>query len=246
LRLHLTSGLEVHRHACGTGNYGKQHQLLEQVGHSPAGASSITAAAFAAILLIAEKSGGFPAPGRATEPTPGSRAVFAPDGSVQLPNGYRAWVHIGTRIKVGGKNILDGKDLTTPQVLDAYVEPTAYAAYQKTGKWPDGTQLVKEISEIKTGQGCDPTTYLCTTPLGTGIFQEKYTGIGMMVKDTKRYPSDPGNWGYFAFFRHGQAYDRTAALRSQDKCSLCHVRFASYTDFVIVQSHLALAPGNLQ
>jgi hypothetical protein len=83
-----------------------------------------------------------------------SRASFQQDGSVRRPTDYRQWVHVGTRVKVGGLNILDGKELTIPQILNAYVEPSAMAAYRKTGKWPEGTQIIKEISVIRTGAGC--------------------------------------------------------------------------------------------
>ena len=35
------------------------------------------------------------------------RASFNGDGTVNLPTGYRQWVHIGTRYKPIGINILD-------------------------------------------------------------------------------------------------------------------------------------------
>jgi hypothetical protein len=175
-----------------------------------------------------------------------SRATFAEGESVRLPLEYRQWVHIGTRIKVGGLNILDGTTLTTPQVLNAYVEPSAFAAYLKTGKWADGTQIVKEISAIKVGKDCDSNTYLCATPLGSGIFEERYTGIGMMVKDSTRFPSAPGNWGYFAFFRTGSTYESVAKLRPQNQCASCHVKLASDTDYVISEAHLVLQETRMQ
>ena len=118
------------------------------------------------------------------------RAHFNSKGEALLPEGYRQWVHVGTRDNAPGKlSILDGKPTTTPEVLDAYVEPSAFAAYQRTGKWPDGSQMVKEFAAVRTGKGCQPQTYLCTTEFGEGIFETGYTGLGMMVKDEKRFPS---------------------------------------------------------
>jgi hypothetical protein len=175
-----------------------------------------------------------------------SRATFQQDGSVRRPTEYRQWVHVGTRVKVGGLNILDGKELTTPQVLNAYVEPSAMAAYRKTGKWPEGTQIIKEISVIKTGAGCDSATNICTTPLGAGLFEDSYSGLGLMVKDSKRYSARPGNWAYFSFFRKGNVYDTAAPERGQDKCADCHAKLASDTDYVITKAHLAFGPGNGQ
>jgi hypothetical protein len=200
----------------------------------------------AVLFLIAVWSGAVPRNASSNVTAQLARANFAPDGNIGLPRDYRQWVHIGTRIKVGGLNILDGTKLATPQVLNAYVEPSAFASYKKTGKWANGTQIVKEISTIKVGKDCDSATFLCTTPLGTGIFEAKYTGIGMMVKDSKRFPSEPGNWGYFSFFRNGSGYEAVAKQRSQDHCAFCHVKLAAETDYVISDAHLALQEDKMQ
>jgi hypothetical protein len=177
---------------------------------------------------------------------PVSQAVFQTDGSVRLPVRYVQWVHVGTRIKVGGLNILDGTKLAVPQVLNAYVEPTALNYYKRTGKWADGSQIVKVITSIKVGNDCDPATYECKTPLGLGLFEETYVGIGMMVKDSKRFPSDPGNWGYFAFLRKGASYEATSTKRPLQQCASCHVNLASDTDYVITKAHLGLSTASMQ
>ena len=62
------------------------------------------------------------------------RATFTQDGSIELPVGYRQWSHVATSVKFKGINVLDGSPIKTPEVLDAYVEPSAMAAFQKTGK----------------------------------------------------------------------------------------------------------------
>ena len=173
-------------------------------------------------------------------------AVFEKDGSLDLPNGYRQWEHVGTRIKPDGRSVLDGSQITTPQVMDAYVAPAAFDFFKKTGTWPDGTQIVKEISLIKTGKDCDKNTFVCSTSFGSGIFQASYIGIGMMVKDSKRFPSEPGNWGYFAFRSNGSIYQATATVRPQQQCASCHMRLASNTDYVFSRTHIGLPPGNPQ
>jgi hypothetical protein len=170
------------------------------------------------------------------------RAQFNSQGEVLLPVGYRQWVHVGTRDNPAGKiNILDGKPTVTPEVLHAYVEPGAFAAYQKTGKWPDGSQLVKEFSAVRTGAGCKPETLLCATEFGEGIFQSGYIGLGMMVKDAERFPSGPGHWGFFAFGHRPPPYDPVSAVRPASQCTGCHVALASDTDFVISRAHIGLA-----
>jgi hypothetical protein len=173
-------------------------------------------------------------------------ASFEQDGRVRLPADYREWVHVGTRYKVGGTNILDGTPVKIPQVLNTYVETSALAFYKLKGKWPDGAQIAKELSQVKGGANCDSTTFICSTPLGSGIFQESYIGVGMMVKDRARFPADPGNWGYFAFFHKASGYDKTASKRPADQCASCHVKLASDTDYVITNAHLGLLPGRIQ
>ena len=120
-----------------------------------------------------------------------ARASFGPDGSIDLPVGYRQWSHVGTRYKPDGISILDGLPLRVPEIMNAYVEPSAVAWFQKTGEWPDGSQIVKEMSAIQVGNRCNQTTRICNKSIGDGIFQANYVGLGMMVKDSMRFPMLP-------------------------------------------------------
>jgi Cytochrome P460 len=169
------------------------------------------------------------------------RASFNADGSVNLPTGYRQWFHIGTRFKPIGINILDFLPTKTPEIFNAYVEPKAMSVFEATGKWPEGTQIVKEFSTVKTGENCDEKTSLCTTELGTGIYEAGFIGLGMMVKDRQRFPNAPGNWGFFSFGHKPPPYDPTSVLQSEAKCAACHVKLAADTDYVISKAHIGLA-----
>ena len=177
---------------------------------------------------------------RSEGPTAIVRASFTADGNVNLPVGYRQWVHIGTRYKPVGINILDFEQTKTPEIFNAFVEPTAFAAFQETGKWPDGSQMVKEFTAVRIGEGCDDKTLLCNSPLGSGIFETGYMGLGMMVKDAKRFPDGLGNWGYFGFGHKPPPYDSTASMRPKQQCESCHVNLAADTDYVISQAHVGL------
>jgi hypothetical protein len=128
--------------------------------------------------------------------------------------------------------------------MDTYVEPSAFVQYKKTGVWPDGTQIVKEISIIKVGDGCDKVTFACSTPAGAGIFEDSFIGIGMMVKDSKRFPDVPGNWAYFRFLASGSVYAPTSAVLPENQCQSCHVKFASKEDYVFTDTHIGLTSGN--
>ena len=178
----------------------------------------------------------------AADPAAGAkRAFFNADGSVNLPTGYRQWFHIGTRFKPVGINILDFLPTKTPEIFNAYVEPKAMNVFEATGKWPDGTQIVKEFSTVKTGENCDEKTSLCTTELGTGIYEGGFIGLGMMVKDRQQFPNAPGNWGFFSFGHKPPPYNSTSPLQSEAKCAACHVKLAGDTDYVISKAHIGLS-----
>lgn len=167
-----------------------------------------------------------------------NRARFTADGSAVRPKGWRQWVHVGTRYKPIGLNILDQKLTKTPEILNAYVEPSAMAVYQRTGHWPEGAQIIKEFTAVKVGPGCDPKTFVCSTRFGDGIYETGYMGLGYMVKDAARFPNQPGHWGYFSFGHQPPPY--LATTQPTTTCISCHVKLASDTDFVISKAHVGL------
>lgn len=169
------------------------------------------------------------------------RAFFHPDGSIQLPRGYRQWAHVGTRYKSSGLNLLDGLTLQDPQVMNVYVEPSAMTYYERTGVWPDGAQIVKEFSEIRTGKDCDPATYICSSDLGKGIFEVGFSGLAMMVKDKRHFPNEAGNWAYFGFGHQSPPYKVSALPFPREQCASCHIKNASKSGYVFVRAHIGLA-----
>ncbi|MGA7817244.1 cytochrome P460 family protein, partial [Caballeronia sp.] len=172
-----------------------------------------------------------------------ARASFRPDGQIVLPVGYRQWQHVGTRYKPDGLKILDGLPAKTPEVLNAYVQPSAFEIFEKSGQWPDGTQIVKEFSAVEVGAGCDGNTHVCTNDLGRGLYESHFNGLGMMVKDARRFPSAPGHWGYFSFGHKPPPYDAVATVSLRASCSSCHERLATDTDYVISRAHIGLDDG---
>jgi hypothetical protein len=166
------------------------------------------------------------------------RARFNSDGSAIRPIGWRQWVHVGTRYKPIGLNILDQKLTKTPEILNAFVEPGAMEAYERTGQWPEGTQIAKEFTAVQVGTGCDPKTFVCSTQFGDGIYESGFIGLGYMVKDAIRFPDQPGHWGYFSFGHQPPPYLSTA--KSTTTCVACHVKLAAGTDYVISKAHIGL------
>lgn len=71
-----------------------------------------------------------------------NRATFNEDGSVNQPENWRSWVFVGAPLT---PNALNGGEAPFPEFHNVYIEPSAFAYWQETGEWADGTQLAKEL-----------------------------------------------------------------------------------------------------
>jgi hypothetical protein len=74
-----------------------------------------------------------------------NKALFNSDGSVNQPEGWRRWVFVGSPLT---PNALNGGNAPFPEFHNVYVEPSAFDVYEATGEWPEGTQIVKELTSI--------------------------------------------------------------------------------------------------
>ena len=161
---------------------------------------------------------------------PINQATFNAAGEAVQPTGYRKWVFVGAPLTPHALN--DGA-APFPEYHNVYVEPTAFAHYEKTGEWPEGTQIVKELTLIYQNDN-DPATGASTEVSGQGYQQGEFSGLELTVKDTKRFPDMPGGWAYFSFGHHAPPYAATAAAFPADACNACHEANAD-EDFVFTQ-----------
>jgi hypothetical protein len=110
--------------------------------------------------------------------------------------------------------------------------PDTAQAYRKTGKFPDGTVLVKEVFGTEHAQ---MTTGDAHWASGTKVWF-------VMIKDEKgRYPGNPlwgDGWGWALF--KSDAPNKQVATDYKKDCLGCHVP-AQATDWVYVQGYPVLA-----
>ena len=78
-----------------------------------------------------------------------SAAVFTPDGKLELPTGYRRWVFVGAPLT---PNALNDGMANFPEYHHVYIQAQNVDAYLKTGSFPEGTIIVKELTRV-----LDPT-----------------------------------------------------------------------------------------
>jgi len=164
-------------------------------------------------------------PASAQPQAPAALVEFTPDGKLKQPVSYRKWVHLGT--PVTPKDMNDGDDAIS-EFHAVYMDPESFAHYEKTGKFRDGTVMVKEFSGVGSKKAVS----------GKGYFMGEFTGLQFSIKDSKRFKDEPGNWAYFDF---GTKYPLKAEAPKEAaaSCNECHQDSAK-TDWVFSQYYPVL------
>ncbi len=160
--------------------------------------------------------------------TQGSAAMFDSNGNMKLPTGFRKWVFVGAPLTPNGLN--NGK-AGFPEYHHVYIEQKNVDAYLKTGSFPEGTVIIKELTRVLSPTFPDGSR---NEPSGRGFFNGEYNGIDATVKDSKRF-SKTNNWGFFTFGHHPLPYDKTSAEKSVTECAGCHIANVAQTDMTWVQ-----------
>lgn len=135
-------------------------------------------------------------------------ATYNDDGQLIRPVNHREWVFIGAPVT---PNDMNGGKAAFPEFHNVYIDPASYATYKQTGKFADGTVILKELVSVGGKQ----------MPSGSGYFQGEFVSLEAMVKDSRRFGGEPGGW---AFFRFGEAPDYAAVGTRMEtqSCNACH------------------------
>jgi hypothetical protein len=155
-----------------------------------------------------------------TEPKSGPEYTSA--SQQKFPEHYREWVYLtsgfdmsySAAMQMGGHHMFD----------NVFVNPEAYAAFVKTGTWPDKTMLVHEGRNAE-GKGSINLK---------GNYQGATMDLEVHVKDKARFP---GNWAFFSF-DDGKA---AKMIPMSADCYSCHEAHAA-VDTTFVQFYPTLLP----
>jgi hypothetical protein len=160
---------------------------------------------------------------------------YTASGEMILPpnNMWREWVYVGSPLT---PNALNNGKANFPEYHNVYIQPWAYEEYKKTGQFPEGTIMFKELQlTLGPAQNADGSQ---TEPSGRGYFPGAYNGADVSVKDSKRFAAD-GNWGYFDFNHfEPKATHTKASPRAQ--CAFCHIENGAKKDEVWTQFYRLL------
>ena len=147
------------------------------------------------------------------------------DGTINFPGRVRNhWIHLGS---------WGSADISKEEQAhhDVYTQPETLAAFQKTGNFPDGGVLIKELRKVEHGN--------MTTGHVTWAGDEILWFV--LIKDATGRFSEHPNWGEgwgWALFNAG-ATEKNASTNYQADCLGCHIP-AQSTDWIYVQGYPAL------
>jgi hypothetical protein len=136
------------------------------------------------------------------------------------PEGYREWVYLSSGLGMSYNQSLGGPEMFT----NVFVPQWAYHAFLSSGKWPDKTVFVLEERTSESKGSINKS----------GHFQTDLAGLGVQVKDEKRFPE---KWAYFNFRGDSKAEEALPVAQ----CWQCHNDNAA-VDHTFVQFFPTLKP----
>ena len=152
------------------------------------------------------------------------------NGELQRPTGYREWIYVGTPVTPNDMN--NGK-AAFPEHHNVYIDPKSWKHWKDTGKFREGTILVKEL--VSNGSKAAVS--------GAGYFQGEFIGLEATIKSKKHFPDEPGNWAYYSFSgKNHKTLTTTAKPFPAAACNVCHDTSAA-DDFVFTQYYPVLSAG---
>lgn len=160
--------------------------------------------------------------------------TFTSTGELERPEGWREWVYIGTPLT---PNALNGGEAPFPEFHSVYIDPLSFDHWQNTGEFREGTMIAKElVLVISEDAHEDGSTDQVS---GRGFFMGELQGLEIALKDSARYPDEPGGWAYFSFGHQPEPYAQSAAAFPTETCNACHDANAD-EDWVFTQFYPVL------
>ncbi len=151
---------------------------------------------------------------------PGDAPSYTADGQLKFPAKYREWVFLTSGIDMSYNP--QASAASHSMFDNVFVTPSAYKAFQATGKWPDKTMLVLESRGAEGNNSINKRGHTQSADI---------MGFEVHVKDA----SLGGGWGFFAFDNAVSA----KLIKRPAGCYSCHEEHAA-VDTTFVQFYPTL------
>lgn len=146
-------------------------------------------------------------------------------GNISFPGDFRV-----TMVHLGSWYVPEGD---ASGFHDVYTEAESALAYRKTGQFPDGATIVKELRAASSGN--------YTTGSGVAFANDGLKQWFVMVKDAKgRFPGNPlwgDGWGWALFSTSDKS--KNAVSNYKTDCLGCHIP-AKANDWIYVEAYPTL------
>jgi hypothetical protein len=146
--------------------------------------------------------------------------AYTEDGQLKFPANYREWVFLTSGIDMSYNP--QATAASHSMFDNVFVNPSAYKAFQETGRWPDKTMLVLESRGAEGNSSINKRGHTQSADV---------MGFEVHVKDT----SLAGGWGFYGF-------DNTVSaklIKRPAGCYSCHEEHAA-VDTTFVQFYPTL------
>jgi hypothetical protein len=122
-----------------------------------------------------------------SQPPSGDGPQYQNNTDLVRPADYRSWPFIGAGLGMtyDGERGTQAASPDNPRFTHAFVNPTSYAHFMRTGTWPDGTVFMLEF------RGSQPEGSINRA----GRFATQLTFLEAEVKDARF----PDGWAFYAF-----------------------------------------------
>lgn len=150
-------------------------------------------------------------------------AQYTVDGKLLAPIDYRDWVFLTSGVNMNYSD--QPMNMGHEMVDNVFVDPASWHKFKASGRWPDGTVIVKE-GRVGSSKGSINKS---------GIFQtEQRFDLEVHVRDSKRFK---GGWGFFV-----NTGDKPARpLPATASCYACHLAHGA-VDTTFVQFYPTAKP----
>lgn len=151
-----------------------------------------------------------------------AESAYGPDGLLKFPTRYREWIFLSSGLDMSYRKM---PGMQHSMFDNVFVNPAAYQAFQKTGTWPEETQLVLEIRGATEKGSINQS----------GKFQSaELMGIEVHIKDSRRFA---GGWAFFGF----EGTEPARQIPAGADCYSCHQQHGA-VDTTFVQFYPTLLP----
>jgi hypothetical protein len=157
---------------------------------------------------------------------------YLANGALEFPKNYREWVYLTSGIDM--RYSADGASRDHSMFDNVFVDPAAWAAFERSGHWPDKTIFAMEFRRAGSRESINQAGHYQT---------EDMMGVEFHVRDESRFK---GGWAFFAA-------DGTESAELQPEsasCTACHQAHGAvdttFTQFYPTAKPIAVKAGTYQ